>query len=110
MATLKDVKQRIGLTDDLQDDQLAIILKNTEAELLTLLPLGQISIPAQLDWVVVEVATKRYNRIGSEGMDSMSVDGLSNTFSNNDFDPYLRSIDNLFPRTAKSVKGSARFY
>ncbi|SUK87515.1 phi 11 orf36 [Staphylococcus aureus] len=38
--------------------------------------------------MIKEVAVKRYNRIGAEGMTSEAVDGRSNSYELNDFKEY----------------------
>lgn len=111
MDYLKKVKTRIGLTDDLQDEQLKTIIENVEAELLSRIPKQPDDvIPSELDFIVIEVSSKRYNRIGAEGMTSESVDGRSNSFEVNDFDAYDKIIDALFPVDTLERKGGIRFY
>ncbi|SCU49755.1 phi 11 orf36 [Staphylococcus aureus] len=39
MTTLDDVKKRIGLKDDKQDEQLQEIIKSCESQLLSMLPI-----------------------------------------------------------------------
>lgn len=54
--------------------------------------LGQTIIPAELSYIVVEVTIARFNRIGSEGVASHTVQGESLTWSDDDFKPYLDDI------------------
>lgn len=56
------------------------------------LMLGQTIIPDALSFVVVEVTIARYNRIGSEGTSSHSVQGETMTWSDDDFKPYKDDI------------------
>lgn len=57
-------------------------------------------IPEQLAWLVVEVAIRRFNRQGSEGYSSQTVEGQSITFAedtdfiNSEVDKYLDSLGN----------------
>ncbi|GAB5813164.1 hypothetical protein JMUB7540_27930 [Staphylococcus aureus] len=44
MTTLADVKKRIGLKDEKQDEQLEEIIKSCESQLLSMLPLSLIHI------------------------------------------------------------------
>ncbi|EGQ0322848.1 phage head-tail connector protein [Staphylococcus pseudintermedius] len=110
MSYLDDVKSRIGLNDNEQDKQLNSIINNVAAELLSRLPVDTISIPDRLRFIVVEVSTKRYNRIGAEGMSTDSQDGRSNTFERNDFEEYQSIIDALYPKLDSSERGSVNFY
>ncbi len=107
---LEEVKNRIGLTDNEQDKQLNSIINNVAAELLSRLPVDTISIPDRLRFIVVEVSTKRYNRIGAEGMSTDSQDGRSNTFERNDFEEYQSIIDALYPKIDSSKRGGVNFY
>ncbi|MCI2948337.1 phage head-tail connector protein [Staphylococcus caledonicus] len=109
MAYIDGVKLLIGLNDDKQDDQLKKIIDVTEKRLIALLPKDVETVPSSLDWVIEEVAVKRYNRIGAEGMSSESIDGRSTKFQENDFDEYLSIIEDEFPSTS-SKKGSIKFY
>lgn len=110
MVYLEEVKNRIGLTDNEQDKQLNSIINNVAAELLSRLPVDTISIPDRLRFIVVEVSTKRYNRIGAEGMSTDSQDGRSNSFERNDFEEYQGIIDALYPKFDSSERGSVNFY
>ena len=62
--------------------------------MISLLPIGIEEVPDRLEYIVEEVAVKRFNRVGAEGMTQESVDGRSNTFQANDFDEYMDVIDN----------------
>lgn len=85
MATKENIKVLLGLKDSKQDGLLDIIIKNTESRLLSKLPFNIREVPDNLSFIVEEVAVKRYNRIGSEGMTTESVEGRTNTFQANDF-------------------------
>lgn len=108
MAILDNVRTMLGLSDTLQDDKLTIIISNTESRLLSLLPASETVVPERLHYIVEEVAIKRYNRIGAEGMTSESVEGRSNTFESNDFNEYLPVIARLYP-TDEDSRGRVTF-
>ncbi|HEB2154182.1 TPA: phage head-tail connector protein [Staphylococcus aureus] len=109
MATKENIKVLLGLKDSKQDGLLDIIIKNTESRLLSKLPFNIRGVPANLSFIVEEVAVKRYNRIGSEGMTTESIEGRTNTFQANDFDEYQTIIDELYPKE-NGAKGSIKFY
>ena len=109
MATLENVKLLLSIKDDLQDKLLIRIIDNTEKRLISLLPIGIEEVPDRLEYIVEEVAVKRFNRVGAEGMTQESVDGRSNTFQSNDFDEYMDVIDALFPKET-SKRGRGVFY
>ena len=47
----------------------------------------------ELSYIITEIAVVRYNRIGSEGLSSHSVEGESQSWSDTDFAPYQEEID-----------------
>lgn len=109
MATLENVKLLLSINDNVQDELLKRIIDNTEKRLISLLPSDMETIPDRLEYIVEEVAVKRFNRVGAEGMSQESVDGRSNTFQSNDFDEYMDVIDALFPKET-SKRGRGVFY
>lgn len=109
MATLENVKLLLSIKDDLQDKLLIRIINNTEKRLISLLPVDIEEVPDRLEYIVEEVAVKRFNRVGAEGMTQESVDGRSNTFQANDFDEYMNVIDQYTPRTT-GKRGTGTFY
>lgn len=109
MAVLENVKKLLSIDDDKQDKLLNIIIANTEKRLISLLPVDIEEVPDRLEYIVEEVAVKRFNRVGAEGMTQESVDGRSNTFQSNDFDEYMDVIDALYPKES-SKRGRGVFY
>ena len=67
MATLENVKLLLSINDNVQDE-LKRIIDNTEKRLISLLPSDMETIPDRLEYIVEEVAVKRFNRVGAEGM------------------------------------------
>ncbi|ULV99428.1 phage head-tail connector protein [Staphylococcus aureus] len=108
MNFLKTLKTRIGIDDEQQDEQLKVIISNVEKELLAMLPTIEDTIPEEIEFIVVEVSTKRYNRIGAEGMTSEAQDGRSSSYELNDFDEYKSVLNNLYFKDDK--KGFVHFY
>lgn len=108
MNFLKTLKTRIGIDDEQQDEQLKVIISNVEKELLAMLPTIEDTIPEEIEFIVVEVSTKRYNRIGAEGMTSETQDGRSSSYEVNDFDEYKSVLNNLYFKDDK--KGFVHFY
>ena len=95
---LERIKTMLGIGDTLQDDVLNIIIENVEKHLLGKLKLVNksiVEVPEELDYIVEEIAIRRYNRIGTEGMRSESVEGHNVTFYDldQDFVPYQDVID-----------------
>ena len=73
-------------------DKLETIIGMTEQRLAFLLGLPVNGIPTELSYIVVEVTIARFNRIGSEGVASHTVQGESLTWSDDDFKPYMDDI------------------
>ena len=74
-----------------QDELLTEILTLAAEKLTTYL--GETSVPTQFEWIVIELAAQRYNRIGSEGMVSESIDGGSNTYYEDELSPFYKFLD-----------------
>lgn len=88
---LEDIKSLLGLTGTDSDGLLNTIISITTARLLILL--GAEEVPARLQYIVTEVAVARFNRIGSEGLKSHSVEGESMSWDDNDFAPFMTEIE-----------------
>lgn len=103
MAVLDDVKVLLGNPEGL-DNKLNTIIKLTESRLKTLL--NEDTVPAELEYIVTEVTIIRFNKIGSEGVSSHSVEGESMSFNDNDL--YLDDIE-AYKNKKNEVKGVLRF-
>lgn len=88
---LNNLKLLLGIEDTSRDDLLNLILSETGARLSNRF-LGGNPVPTDLQYVVIGVSVIRYNRIGSEGMDSQSIEGESLHFNDDDFAPYVDDI------------------
>ena len=85
--SLDYVKQLTG------DNPQVETIYNAIAERL-LIRLDETEIPLSLEYVVDEATIRRFNRIGSEGMKSESVEGHSVTYDMSDvLDPYESAIN-----------------
>lgn len=104
---LFDLKLMLGITDDSQDDKLNLIISGAKARLTRLL--GGLEPPEEMDDIIREVAVIRFNRIGSEGMESHTVEGESYTFGDDDFATYKDEIQDYLNRQQNSAKGRVRF-
>jgi hypothetical protein len=58
-----------------------------------LVRIGAEAVPEQLGYIVREVAVRRYNRIGSEGVSSHTVEGESMSWNEDDFEPFEADIN-----------------
>lgn len=88
---LDRVRTLIGLSEVTEQ---IIEVVNTSTSIIKSYCNIQDDIPEELKWVVVEVAIARYNRIGSEGIKSESVDGVSSSYETDFLTPYKGFLDN----------------
>lgn len=106
MTVLESVKILLGEPEGL-DDKLDAVIKLTQSRLS--MRLGVKEVPSELEYIVVDVAIIRFNRIGSEGVSSHSVEGESMSFNDNDFANYEEDIKSWLDKQKDVKKGKVRF-
>lgn len=89
---LEEIKALLGLSGEEKDALLNTILSLTKKRLCVLLG-GIEEVPKALSYIVTEVSVRRFNRIGSEGSSSHTVEGESYTWSDDDFLSYRLDIE-----------------
>lgn len=107
---LDDLKLLLGIdaADTSRDERLNWIINSTRSRLRLLL--GDVEPPESMTYIITEVSVIRFNRIGSEGMSSQSVDGETMTFSDSDFDGYKDEIQAFLDKESSLArKGGFRF-
>lgn len=104
---LENLKLMLGIEDNALDEKLRLILSNTTARLRLLL--GGIEPPEEMDHIILDVAIIRFNRIGSEGMASHSVEGESLSFSADDFAGFSDEIQAYLDTQKTNTRGKVRF-
>ena len=106
---LNDLKLMLGIeeTDTGADKRLNLILKNTRQQLTA--KLGGVDIPESLDYIILEVSIKRFNRLGSEGLSSHTVEGEALSFVDDDFNSFSDDIQTFLNSQEESTKGKVRF-
>ena len=91
---LNKLKRRLGIAQDdtQEDDLLQDILEDAEAHFKLLAETDIID--SKYQFIILDIADMRYNRKGSTGMKSESVDGYSVTWQDakDDFAPYMSII------------------
>lgn len=79
--------------DTSKDNLLNLIVANTEASLkVKLHKKATEKVPDELNYILLEVAVRRFNRLKNEGMANYSQEGESITFNSNDFDDFKDDI------------------
>lgn len=106
---LNDLKLLLGIASDdtSRDDLLKLIIAAVTARLKMLL--GGVELPESLDYIVREVSIIRFNKIGSEGMSSHSVEGENITFTESDFSGFMDDIQSFLETQKTGSKGRVRF-
>lgn len=106
MAIIDDVTALLGFSDEKYNKTLDVIIRLTTNRLKTLLDVEKV--PTELEYIVTEVSIVRYNKIGSEGVSSHTVEGETMSFSDNDFKGYLNDIE-AWKNKKNEVKGVVKF-
>lgn len=106
---LEDLKVMLGIASDDHDrDSLLLLIISSATARLKML-LGGVEPPDSLEYIIREVSIIRYNKIGSEGMGSHTVEGESQQFSDNDFAGFMNDIQAFLDTQKESVRGKVRF-
>lgn len=106
MTILENVKELLGNPKNI-DNKLNVIIELTQKRLGNLLSVKEV--PEELEYIVIEVSVIRFNRIGSEGVSSHSVEGESMSFNDDDFDSYDKDIRSWLNNQSDLKKGSVCF-
>ena len=106
---LEDLKLLLGIPEDdtSLDPKLNLILSSTTSRLKALL--GGQDPPEELDYIITGVAVIRFNKIGSEGLSSHTVEGESQSSSEDDFAGYKDDIQTWLNNQKEAKKGRVRF-
>ena len=104
---LENLKLLLGIEGSDMDDKLKLIISTTTARLKMLI--GGINPPESMDHIILEVAIMRFNRIGSEGLSSHTVEGESLSFASSDFDMFADDIQAFLDQQKESKRGKVRF-
>jgi hypothetical protein len=106
---LNDLKLMLGIpADDTDlDAKLKLIISTATARLRLLL--GGVEPPASMDHIIREVSIIRFNKIGSEGLGSHTVEGESLSFNADDFAAFADEIQAYLDTQRESTRGRVRF-
>lgn len=106
---LNNLKLMLGIekTDKDRDELLTQLICVATARLKLLL--GGIEPPDNMNHIILEVAIIRFNKLGSEGMGSHTVEGESLSFTEDDFAPFSGEIQAFLNTHKDSARGKVRF-
>lgn len=106
---LENVKVLLGITGNDLNSKLEYLIDTAEKRLLAYLPDDVCEVPEELEYIVVELAVARFNRLGNEAMSSYSQDGESITYSDNDIESYMKDINAWIARDTNRLDGVVVF-
>ena len=70
---LNRIKVLLGISNNDNEELLNEIVELTKSKILNYI--NQSELPMELEFVLIELSIQRYNKIGSEGVSSESIDG-----------------------------------
>ena len=94
---LNRVKTLLGITNN--DELIYEIVEITKEKILNYI--NQEELPKELEFILIEMAVSRFNKIGSEGFSSESTDGKSISYED-DFEMYKQYLDDYLFRTGQN--------
>lgn len=106
---LETLKMMLGFAAEDKDiePKLRYILSAANARLTLLL--GNVSPPDELNHIIIDVAIARFNKIGSEGLASHTVEGETMSFTEDDFAPFAEEIQAFLENQNTTSRGKVRF-
>lgn len=106
---LDNVKLMLGIapTETDRDELLSLIISGATSRLKVLL--GGVEPPDSLSYIILNVSIIRFNKIGSEGMASHTIEGESQQFTDNDFAGFMNDIQAWLDTQKDNARGKVRF-
>ena len=96
---LNRIKVLLGINDYDNAELINEIIELTKSKILNYI--DKTELPKELEFVLVELSIQRYNKIGSEGISSESVDGKSVSYEA-DFEGYKHYLDDYISKNSIS--------
>lgn len=94
---LNRIKTLLQIQDN--DELIHEIVEITKEKILNYI--NQKELPGELEFILVEMAISRFNKIGSEGFSSESTDGKSISYED-DFEMYKQYLDDYLFKTGQN--------
>lgn len=88
---LNEIKISLRLSSSDKDELLLSLISRSTRQVLNYIK--EDKLPEELEYIVIELVIARYNRIGSEGLNSENSDGVSFSYNNNVLDDYRNDLD-----------------
>ena len=96
---LNRIKVLLGISNNDNEELLIEIVELTKSKILNYI--NKSELPLELEFVLIELSVQRYNRIGSEGISSESVDGRITSYDD-DFNNYKVYLDDYIFKNSAS--------
>ena len=96
---LNRIKVLLGINDYDNAELINEIIELTKSKILNYI--DKTELPKELEFVLVELSIQRYNKMGSEGISSESVDGKSVSYEA-DFESYKHYLDDYISKNSIS--------
>ena len=94
---LNRIKTLLQINDN--DELIYEIVEITKEKILNYI--NEKELPSELEFILVEMAISRFNKIGSEGFSSESTDGKSISYED-DFEMYKQYLDDYLFRIGQN--------
>ena len=88
---LREIKISLGLSSFDKDELLLSLISRSNIQVLNYI--NEDILPKKLEYIVVELVIARYNRLGSEGLNSENTDGVSVSYNKNTLDNFKEDLD-----------------
>lgn len=86
---LKKIKTLLGITNDDKDDLLTILIEQATEEALAYTHRDSI---LELNTSIIQMVVYKYNRIGTEGVESENYSGVAFNYSTDYPEPIMRGL------------------
>lgn len=103
MEALEMLKIRLGISDEVRDGLLSLLLSEAQDAILDII--GREELPARLISVQVELAVIAYNKQGAEGESARSEGGISRSFIDGLPDDLKQRLKN-YPRKVGVIRAA----
>lgn len=103
---LGEIKITLGLGSSDKDELLLTLINRCSQPVLNYI--NKKELPEVLEYIVIELVIARYNRIGSEGMNSENTDGVTFSYNNNVLDAYKKDLDRWIKENTTKINKSVR--
>lgn len=89
--TLDNIKILLGLENDEKDEILTVLLTNAVSTINVYL--GVTELPQELNFVAEQLAVIKFNKLGSEGIQTEKIDVLSTTYQSDELASFKAILD-----------------